>query len=105
MKTKSTQQEILLNTRASFSKRRWSEKNPEDATPMSEREQLEKACWNGVFWEMVPEILSDSRKSMYLWQINELNSFIQLDLSEYPTPKENYYSLNPYASLPTKSVN
>lgn len=104
MKTNSIQQEILLNTAASFSKKDWCEKNAEEA-PVSEREQLERACWNGVFWELLPEIMTNSRKSMCLWQINELKSFIQLDLGEYPTPKENYYSINPYVSLAARSNN
>ncbi len=107
MKTQATQQEILLTTESSFAHREWSE--IEDATShhFSNKEEFEEACWNGAVTDMLPEI--DAKlilgKKLWLWQIRETKSFLELELSDYPTPKEKYFSIDPYSFLDTKSAN
>ena len=99
MKTQSTQQEILLITSSSFASRQWIER---DETPQSknltEREKLEDACWNGLLRSMLPEIFGteENGKFLALWQIREANSFLDLELGEYPEPIMKEHSLNPY---------
>ena len=69
MKTKSTQQEILLMTGTKFSAREWAEKNVEDKNKLSATEQLEDACWNGLLDEMLPELVQKTAegKKLFLW--------------------------------------
>ncbi|HTS44521.1 MAG TPA: hypothetical protein VMH01_09005 [Puia sp.] len=106
METISTQQEILLITGTSFSQRNWSEKNVSDRRE-TDLEQLEKACWNGLMKELLPEIFEKSSdgKELYLWNIVEAESFIGLDLSEYPGPIEKADSINPYYFLSEQFYN
>ena len=105
MKATSTQQEILLMTGTSFSNRQSQEKSDSDkARNLSEKERLEEACWNGLLKEMLPEVFKgiDADKELYLWQIKEASSFIELELAEFPEEKDRYLSLDPYAFLPVQ---
>jgi hypothetical protein len=102
MKTNFTQQEILLITGTSFSSRQLCEKNEQDKTQFTEKEQLEEACWNGLLEEMLPEIYgkTDAGKKLYLWQIRKGLSFLEIELGELPGNKEKYFSIDPYTFLP-----
>lgn len=105
MKPISTQQEILLVTGTSFSKNEGVEKDISEKLTSSEKEQLEKACWNGLIKERLPEILekTSSGKELFLWQVIETVSFIELDLGEYPQAIEKSGSINPYSFLASSS--
>jgi hypothetical protein len=104
MKTNSTQQEILLMTGTTFSSRQFSDRDDEGKkSGLSEREQLEEACWNGLLPEMLPEIYEQTGdKKLYMWQITEAASFIEIELGELPEEKEKHFSIDPYAFLPLK---
>src|SRR6266513_1191763 len=106
MKTNSTQQEILLMTGTHFSSRQWCEKNSPVQDHLTDKEQLQNACWNGLLQEMLPEICKPTaeNKNLYLWQITEATSFIDLELGEVPGEIEKYHSINPYLSLPLQSL-
>jgi hypothetical protein len=105
MKTNSTQQEVLLITGTTFSARQWCEKNGnENEKNFTEKEKLEDACWNGLLQEMLPEICTQPGidKKLFLWQIRQASSFIELEFGEVPEDKENYFSIDPYLSLPLR---
>ena len=107
MKTNFAQQEILLMTGTSFSARQWCEKNGQDnQNQLSEKEQLEEACWNGLLPEMLPEIYGQTcgETKLYLWQIREALSFIEIELGELPAEKEKYFSIDPYTFLQMQSL-
>jgi hypothetical protein len=107
MKTNFTQQEILLMTGTSFSSRQWCEKNDQDSqNRLTEKEQLEEACWNGLLPEMLPEIYGQTcgKTKLYLWQIREAVSFIEIELGELPADKEKYFSIDPYSFLQMQSL-
>jgi hypothetical protein len=106
MKTNSTQQEILLMTSTSFSSKQWCEKNDAAQNHFTDKEQLQNACWNGLLQEMLPEICKPTaeNKNLYLWQINEAKSFIELELGEVPGEIEKSHSINPYSFLPLQSL-
>lgn len=93
----STQQEILLSTDTEFAHRQWADKN-DAAASLSAREQLEKACWDGLVKELIPEldITLNSNKKLWLWQIHETRSFLALDFYETPGPKDREASIDPY---------
>ena len=102
MKPTSVQQEILLLTGTNFSSRHCYEKDDNNQNHLTEKEQLEEACWNGLLQQMLPEICEQPYgKKLYLWQITETNSFIEIELGELPVEKENYCSRDPYSFLPT----
>ena len=100
MGTTSTQQEILLLTGTNFSSRHCFEKDDSSQNHLTEREQLEEACWNGLLQDMLPEICEQSHGKLYMWQVWKTNSFIEIELGEIPEEKENYYSIDPYSFLP-----
>jgi hypothetical protein len=101
MKTDSTQQEILLVMGTSFSSREWSFKDNDNKNYFTEREQLEEACYNGLLEEILPEVFMQmpAEKKLYLWDIKEGNSFIELELGEVPKEMDNRYSIDPYSFL------
>jgi len=108
MRTHSTQQEILLMIDTSFSSRqRFKKDNPDSPANLSEEEQLEEACWNGLLQQELPEIwkLPAANKMLYLWSIKKAASFIELELSEFPTSKDKYHSIDPYDFLDTQFYN
>lgn len=102
MKTKSTQQEILLITGTKFSTREWAEKNVEDKNKLSATEQLEDACWNGLLDEMLPELMQKTvdGKKLILWHIRSCKSFLEIELSESSPILERQYSIDPYFFVP-----
>src|SRR3954454_14686044 len=102
MKTNATQQEILLVKNSSFSHRELISKNPlENGQNLPFDEQLEAACWNGWLNAMLPEIVdtSSTGEELYLWQIMQAKSLLNIELCEYPRIIDVQYSINPYAFL------
>ncbi len=101
MKTNSTHQEILLVTGTSFSTRQWCEKEPGRQKELSEREQLEEVCWNGLLYEMLPEVnLHEENKKLFVWKVQEANSFIEVELGETPEQTNEQISIDPYLFFP-----
>ncbi len=107
MEKNATQQEILLITDSSFAHREWAEKDANEKNTLSETEQLEKACWEGLIKELLPEVdvTLITGKKLWLWQIRQTQSFLELELSDYPAPVENWSSIDPYAFLQTNREN
>jgi hypothetical protein len=102
MKTNTAQQEILLMTGTSFSSRSWCEKDDEDNKKnITPNDKLKEACWNGLLPEMLPEIclLFAADKKLFLWQITEASSFIDVELGEIPGEVEKHSSINPHSFL------
>jgi len=103
METNSTQQEILLVTGTSFSLREFCETiDGLNYNHLTEKEKLEIACWNGLLPVMLPEIFKQHsvNKKLYLWEIREASSFIQLELGEKYIEFEKQFSIDPYSFLP-----
>lgn len=107
METKSTQQEILLFTNTRFSSRQWLEKDESGKEDkLSPKEKLEEACWNGLIWEILPEICEKPNDiSLTLWEINVANSFFDLKFSDYPKDVEKEFSVDPYKFLQVQGLN
>jgi hypothetical protein len=100
MEKTSTQQEILLLTGTNFSSRHSFEKSNDDQNYLTEKEQLEEACWNGLLKIMLPEICEEDSDKLYMWQVWKTNSFIEIELAEVPEEKEKCFSIDPYSFLP-----
>lgn len=91
-------------TGTSFSLRSWCDKEDNPNRSLSSEEKLKEACWNGMLPEMLPEICKstiDERK-VFLWQLREANSFIELDFAEQPCEINKHFSINPYSFLQKK---
>lgn len=104
----SFQQEILILTGTSFSSRQCCEKDEKGNTsPLTEAEQLENACWNGLLPDILPEIMEQrlNNNPIYLWEIREAASFIELELGHQRTEREKHFSVNPYLFLNTQHYN
>ncbi len=103
MEAQVAQQEILLVTGTSFSNINFCETCDDMGyTDLSEKEKLEVACWNGLLPVMLPEIFRQFSKSrkLYLWEIREGQSFIELELGEKYMEFEKGFSIDPYMFLP-----
>ena len=99
MKTNYIQQEILLITGTTFSTKQFFG-NDVGKDNLTQKEHLEEACWNGLLQEMIPEICGQTEnKKLFLWQIKEGDSFIELELGEAPEEKDNEYSIDPYSFM------
>lgn len=102
MKTNSAQQEILLVTGTSFSLREFCQTGDGlNYNHLTEKEKLEVACWNGLLPDMLPEIFEQHsvNKKLYLWEIREGSSFIELKLGEINLEFEKQFSIDPYSFL------
>jgi hypothetical protein len=106
METNSTQLEILLLTGTSFAARQCCEKDDfGNPNPLSPVDQLQAACWNGLLPEMLPEVMEETPKQLYLWQVYETASFLELELGEKPEEKDRHYSLDPYSFMTEEHLN
>lgn len=101
------QQEILLITGTSFLSRQcWQKTGNDKQVFLSETEQLKEACWNGLLPEMLPEIYGYNiqDKKIFLWQIKENKSALEIDLGELPQITEGHFSIDPYSFLKLKHL-
>lgn len=106
METKTTQQEILLFTNTKFTSSQLASREEERKDNLSSLERLEEACWNGLIWQILPEICEKPTDlSMTLWEINVANSFFDLKFSDYPKEVEREYSVDPYKFMQVQNVN
>ena len=103
MKTNSTQQEILLAAGTSFSSREFRETTDGlNYNHLTEEEKLVVASWNGLLFEILPEIFEQHsvNKKLYLWEMREGSLFIELRLGEIDLELDKQFSIDPYSFLP-----
>ena len=102
MEKKYVQVEVLLMTGTSFGAENWISKdgNP-SRSRLSEVELLQEACWNGLLETMLPEvwIAPPNGGTLYLWDIREAQSFLEIMLSEIPLPVDRQQSITPHSFL------
>src|ERR1700756_1387134 len=99
MKNQIRQQEILLAFSSSFLSKIYFEKcNAASSDIYIEWEKIEEACWNGLLEEVLPEVFTKntSDRPIYIWEIREYNSIMEIEMGEYPSNKDNYLSIDPY---------
>ena len=100
-------QEIMLFAGTSFSKMEFSvldnSKGPELNT---QSEELERACWAGMLFEMLPELPSPFEGSKaFIWNIYSANQFVLINQGTQPSTIENQLSVDPYCFLDDKKLN
>jgi hypothetical protein len=99
MSNNNSQQEILLAFNSSFLSKVYAEKC-NDGSPdlFIEPEKIEEACWNGMLEEVLPEVftLNEPARQIYIWEVREYNSVMEVDLGEFPAAKDKFYCIDPY---------
>jgi hypothetical protein len=100
MKAKTIQQEVLLLTGTRFSSGLYCSKD-ESSEHLSDNEKLQEACWNGMVQELLPELREEvNNKKLFLWNIIQGDSFLELKFSDRPTAEEEKrFSIDPYSFL------
>ena len=95
------QQEILLMTNSSLSKRNLCEKNStESGKHFSNVERLEQACWNGMLDEFLPGLVMHIEgRTLFMWEIQSAKSFLHIDLCDRPDFSNEEFSIDPYFFL------
>jgi hypothetical protein len=108
MEKKYVQVEVLLMTGTTFVAGDWISKDHNPARPhLSEIEQFQEACWNGLLDTMLPEVLIEPANGgiLYLWDIKEAQSVLELMLSEIPLPVDRQQSIAPHSFLAFQEYN
>jgi len=106
MKPNSTNHEVLLLTGTRFSKKQLCEKDSQQPE-VSLTGQLQKACWNGLIFEILPDILeyAADKNGMYTWEVTAAEHFIDVKIGAAPYSVEYGMSVNPYFFLLEKNFN
>ena len=96
MRKTNSKQEILLVTTSTFAQRDLCA--PKSAAAGKYIQQLEEACWNGFVADSMPEMMvrNGKGKSLSLWKIYAVYSFLCMEMAEKPDPINHEYSINPY---------
>ncbi len=103
MKPIITNQEILLFTSTQFSDRELC--GPADENKRletnSNKVELEKACWAGMLFEMLPELTPHSLcgSKLFIWDILSADHFLLVNQGSYPKPIESETSVDPHQFL------
>lgn len=108
MKTNTIQQEVLLATTTTLSKREWCSRDAsENRQFLSHKEVLEEACWNGLLNELLPEIMEKSAtgKRLILRNIRGGKYSLAIELGEFSQAIEKQYSINSNSFLPAMTYN
>ena len=102
MNTTSIHHEILLFCGTSLPSRKLTgtEENCQ-GKKLSSIEELEKACWNGIIYEMFPEILGGSylKCESFLWNILTGKNFLYINIGPEPVTVLQEASIDPYLFL------
>jgi hypothetical protein len=98
-------QEVLLMTGSSFAARQFA--TGDETNKKSATDELKEACWSGLMRDLLPEIFSafPDKSGLFLWEIHEGLSFLELDLGTSPAGKELEYSIDPYLCMQTLNMN
>ena len=93
------QHEIILFTGTSLTNKQLT--NTEEninGRKYSAIEELEKACWNGILYEMFPEILGSTypKCQSFLWHVLTGKNFVYINIGETPVAAEHDTSIDPY---------
>jgi hypothetical protein len=98
MKPNTAHQEVLLHTDSHFALGQLANLDENGPANQCAKERLEKACWDGLLKQLIPELdmMLKADHKLWLWQIHETRCFLALDFSESPGPKEIAASIDPY---------
>lgn len=99
MKTTNIHHEILLFTGTNLTSKKFADtEENSNGKKFSAIEELEKACWNGIIYEMFPEILGSRypKCESFLWQVLSGKNFLYINIGPDLVMAENDTSIDPY---------
>jgi hypothetical protein len=106
MKPNTINQEVLLFTGTSFSKRQLCERDLTTAKePADPSAALQKACWSGMLFEMLPGLLENSAAKTFVWEVIPAETFIRVKAGTVYGSIENKTSIDPHFFLSAKNFN
>ena len=109
MKPETTSHEILLFTGSGFAGREFCSRDNEkdNGRKLSPMEEMEKACWDGMLYEMFPEILGSfyAKCDSFIWHIMSGKNYLRISLGPAPTVMENETAIDPYFFMLTNCEN
>jgi hypothetical protein len=95
--------EILLFTGSGFCSRQFCKRDSdvEGNNDYSAMEELEKACWDGMLYEMLPELAENagSQKDSYIWSTTSGVNFLCINMGGCSMSAAKQTSINPYFFL------
>ena len=100
MKPQIINQEILLITGSKFFTKPFCKKDKEQPDSSS-MEGLERACWDGMLNELLPELFESEscNDRNYIWNTISGVNFLCVNMSRCPMPLEKATSIDPYFFL------
>lgn len=100
MKQETTSHEILLFTGTSFTSREFCSRDDEkdNGKKPSAIEQLEKACWSGMLFEILPELVEScpGKNESFIWNVMTGKNFLYVSIGPSPLLPETETSIDPY---------
>jgi|SRR5215467_13947072 len=101
MKPQIINQEILLVTGSKFFAKPFCKKDGREQPEFSPMEELEKACWDGMLNDLLPELFENgsAHNNNYIWNTISGVNFLCVSMSRYPMPLEKATSIDPYFFL------
>lgn len=100
MKQETTHHEILFFTGTTHSNREFCSRDEENNgyKKASAKERLEKVCWDGMLYELLPELYGKSsvRDNNIMWHILSGKYFLYISLGPASTVMENKTTIDPY---------
>lgn len=109
MKTQNVNQEILLYTGTSFAGRQMNRQDAEnkEGRYISLYDKLEKACWEGLLGELLPEVgdTADAKRDSFIWQIVTAENFLRINMGATDVPIIGRSSIDPYYFITSVNLN
>jgi hypothetical protein len=109
MKPNAINQEILLINGTSFMNRPFCRNGTDNAERdnVKAMEEIEKACWNGMLGELLPELAGhpSAFARSFIWNIVSGEHFLCISMGSCPMPGKDACSLDPYFFLSAISYN
>lgn len=98
MNPENIQQEILFYTGTTFAQKELSSAEPLDRSASSKTDKFENAFWNGLLFELLPElkVTETGSSKLYLWQINSYGAYMRVTLCNSPGEVDYQHSMDPY---------
>ena len=108
MKKINTHHEILIFAGTNLACRQLSglEENS-NRKKYSQVEELEKACWNGIIFEMFPQVFGCiyPGKENFLWNVLTGKNYLYINVGPHPVTAEYDTSIDPYFYMMTPYEN
>lgn len=104
MKNSIIQHEIILVTNASYYQRELMKKNEDPGNSrLTQAEQLEKACWNGLIDHLLSGIMEEDLfpENLTVRHTRSARAILKIELATYPIVLEKYTSIDSVFYLTT----